>query len=211
MVDVPLLEGGIVGEAGEVAPQLRALVLAIAPPVAGLPDAPVPVFERGSHGEIGGLDHARPAVLEDEGLNALRIGGGEDGTELTAGGAGAEEGGLFRAGGVHDGAEVVHAGLEAGEIAWSVAQACAALVEEDEAGELGQALAEVNENRLLPGPDEVDHEGDEEDVDRAAADDLVGDGDVAAAGVVDVRGFEVHPRRKTKRRAAGEAGRLGAG
>ena len=82
--------------------------------------------------------------------------------------------------------------LEARQVPRPVGETGAALVEQDEAGEVGEPLAEVDEDRLLPGPDQVDHERHEDQIDGPLAHDLVGDAHVAAARVADLGGFEVH-------------------
>ena len=71
-----------------------------------------------------------------------------------------------------------------GTPATAVGQPGAALVEEDQARERGEPLEEARAARLLPVQLEVgDEPGHEDQVDRAVADDLVGDVDVAALRV----------------------------
>ena len=124
--------------------------------------------------------------VEDEGGGPVRVRGGEQdrhGTALRI----AEEGGSLAAGGVHDGADVVHAGLEVGQPARSVREPGAPLVEPDQAGERAEPVEEVGRPRFLPIDLQVgDESGNQYQVDRAAAGHLVCDVDPGAPGVADL-------------------------
>src|SRR4051812_39905702 len=62
----------------------------------------------------------------------------------------AQDYGALRAGGVHHGADVVGSLLERGDLLDAVGEPGAALVEEDQAGERGDAVACIREPRVLP-------------------------------------------------------------
>ena len=67
------------------------------------------------------------------------------------------------------------------------------LVEEDHARKLREALDVIHEERLVPPGEQVgERAADEDEVDRPLADDLVGDRNIAAARVLDVR--DLHAR-----------------
>jgi hypothetical protein len=76
------------------------------------------------------------------------------------------------------------------------------LVEQDEAGEVSEPPAEIHEDGLLLGPDQVDHERHEDQVDGPPAHDLVGDAHVAAARVGDL-GVSRFTAPKTRRLPGG--------
>jgi hypothetical protein len=84
--------------------------------------------------------------------------------------------------------------LERRHLAHRIREPAAPLVEEQHAPRASQAAHVVDEERLLPGGQQVrERPADEDDVDRAIAGDLVRNGDVAAAGVLDVRNFHSMP------------------
>ncbi len=98
---------------------------------------------------------------------------------------------------VHHRPHVVHALLERRELGDAIGEAGAALVDQDEARERRQAVEKAREGRLGPEVLEVrDPAHDEDEIARTAADDLVGDVDVAAARVVRL-GHRHHRRRRT--------------
>ena len=93
-------------------------------------------------------------------------------------------------GGVHHGAHIVHAYLEARHVAVTVGQAGAALVKDDQAGKGGQARQQPGERRLFPERIDVRHPaGDDYQIARTASNDLVGNAYVAAFRVL---GFGQH-------------------
>jgi hypothetical protein len=78
------------------------------------------------------------------------------------------------------------------------------LGEQDVAGEVSEPPAEIHEDGLLLGPDQVDHERHEDQVDGPPAHDLVGDAHVAAARVADLR-VSRFTAPKTRRLPGGRA------
>jgi hypothetical protein len=141
------------------------LVLAAAPLVLGRPHA------------------ARKSAAHDERRRSLWISRGEQDTH---GGPFREavERRALRADRIHDRAHVVHARLQRRSAANGVRHAGAALVEPDQTSEGRKLLQEGREGRELPLDLEVRHvPRDEDEVERAVTDDLVGDVDVAAARV----------------------------
>ena len=208
VVHVPLLEGVVVRIARKEPAHLLALVLAAAPVETRLAHLPAPLLHRLPGREVRRRGHARPGVLEDERDHALRIGGREHGRKLTPRRAGAEQGGALRAGVVHHRTEVVHTCLERGQVAGSVREAGPALVEQDQARERREPVAEVNEDRLFPGPDQVDQEGHEQHVHGPVTDHLVRDAHVPAAGVADLGCVEVHGGKSMRPRGSSSVRRL---
>ena len=145
-----------------------------------------PVLLRRSPRVVGRPRSPHPRVEEDEAGAALGIGGRKEHTDARARPAGPENGG-FRAGRVHHCAHVVHRRFERLHLADAIRQAGPALVEHEHAAARGKTLDVTHEQRLLPGRQEVSgNPTDEDDVGRALADDLVGDRDVAATGVLHV-------------------------
>src|SRR5215211_4170003 len=107
---------------------------------------------------------------------------------------------------VHDRADVVHALLERPERG-GVREAHPALVEEDEAGEAGKPLHEASVARLFPVGLEVRQPAhDEDEVDVARPEHLVGDVHLARAGVANLGKLVVHARELMQRaRASSDA------
>ena len=115
----------------------------------------------------------------------MRIHGGEQCGQIATFGK-AEERGALRAGGVHHRADVVHPLFVRRQlrVGHAIGEARAALVENDQTREGGQPLEEARPRRLLPRQLDVRHPaGDEDQIQRPFADDLVGDVDVAALRV----------------------------
>jgi hypothetical protein len=135
----------------------------------------------------GALIGAGVRPVEHELRDAFWIRPGEEHRERTALGHAEERRGLH-SGRVHHRADVVHALGEAPEADVPVRESRAAFVEVDEPREPGEFLIEAPEGRHLPDQLEVgDEAGDEDDVDRAVADDGVRDVDVARLRVPDLR------------------------
>jgi hypothetical protein len=89
---------------------------------------------------------------------------------------------------VHHSAYIVHRRFERLHLADAIRQAGSALVEHEHPPARRKTLDVTHEQRLLPCRQEVSGDpADEDDVDGALADDLVGDSDVSASGVLDVR------------------------
>lgn len=85
---------------------------------------------------------------------------------------------------IHDGPDVVHALVEAGKLADAIRQAGSALVEQDDPREAAQAKQPAREIGLIPIVLDMRHEtGSDNEIDRTASEDLVGDMNVAAFGV----------------------------
>src|SRR5439155_12715053 len=100
-----------------------------------------------------------------------------------------EERGAVDSDRVHDGPHVVHALLERVDSAETVREPRAALVEADEPRERAQPLEEVGRPRVLPLVFEMGHKaGDEDEVKRPRARDLVGDVEIAALRVLGLWG-----------------------
>jgi hypothetical protein len=136
--------------------------------------------ERGVPSE-GTIQHQRPSTLG--------IGCGEQQAHRSALGY-AEQRCALRTGRVHHRAHVVHALFESRNSREPIRQAGAALVEQDQAREAGEAGKEFRVCRVLPGNVEVrDKARHINYVERPVADDLVGDVDVAAFGVTGFRRF----------------------
>ena len=104
--------------------------------------------------------------------------------------ADAEERGAFGAGRVHHRAHVVHALFEMGDADMPVGETGAALVEQNQAGKSSEAGKEMGTTRIFPKQLDIgDKTRNEDQVEPAAADHLVGDVDIAALGVA---GFRRH-------------------
>lgn len=93
-----------------------------------------------------------------------------------------DDGSPFAAGRVHDGPDVVHPLLERGRTGDAIRHPVAALVEQDEAAELGEAFTVVAERRELPVDVEVRVRAlGVHQVDRTVAHHAVGDVHVSTA------------------------------
>ena len=187
-----MLELRVAGATREVPAELAELVVAIAPLEPRLAHPPMPLLDSVAHREVGRRDDPRPGVVEHQRHHALRVRGREHGAELAPGRPRAEQGGALGAGVVHDGADVVHAGLEARQVPGPVGETRAALIEQDQPGEVGEPPAELDEDGLLPGPHQIDHERHEDQIDRPLTHDLVGDADIGGARVAHLGRFQVH-------------------
>jgi hypothetical protein len=147
---------------------------------------------------VRGHGEPRCGAVEHKGLRPLGVLGREEHRHRAAL-RDPEDGRPLRACRVHDRPEVVYPLLERGWTGDRIRQARAPLVEEHQPAERGQSLQEPLQARFLPRPVEV---GDEarrhHEVHVARAHDLVGDGQVAAAGVPGRRRHESvwHPRRR---------------
>ena len=129
----------------------------------------------------------------------MRNGGGEEERERSAFGE-AEDGGLLRPGGVHHRTDVRNLGLEVGEPVEGhrVGQAGAAPVEDDQAADGCEPPALAGQLRDLPERLDVMHPAlDQHQVERAVADDLVREVDVAVLRVLG-RGQPVHGAESTQ-------------
>jgi len=89
---------------------------------------------------------------------------------------------------VHHRPDVIHPGLESRSLTNAVGKPCASLVEPQHAGKSRQPERVPHDQRLVPrGQQVAGHAAEPDHVDRALAHYLIGDCDVAAAGVLDVR------------------------
>ena len=158
---------------------------AIAPAGAHLGQPSAPLLRRGRPRVVGRAGASDAGVDDRDAHASVGIRGGEQQGEAGAGAA-AEEHGAIGSGRVHDRPNVVHRRVDRLHLADTVGETRPALVEHQHATEGGEALDVADEQRLLPGREEVARDPPhEDDVGRAIADDLVGDGDVAAARVGD--------------------------
>jgi hypothetical protein len=126
---------------------------------------------------VGRVVPARAGAVDDQPDGALGVCRREEDRHRSALGH-AEHDRALGAGGVHDGAGVVHPNLERRQaiLGHPVGQPDASLVEDQQSAERGEASKEAGEPRLRPHPlDMRDPAQDEEDVDRAVTDDLVRD------------------------------------
>jgi hypothetical protein len=133
------------------------------------------------------MDGARPGVVEDQALDAIRIRRCED----RAGGGRLRNSGQRRplaADRVKDRAEIVHARLD-GEPSRPVGEAHAAQVDDDHAPPIRETPENFGEGRRLPERVQVGQKRQEDEIRRPFPDDLVCDRDVTAAGVADVGHF----------------------
>lgn len=122
---------------------------------------------------IGGVEHER--------RHALGIRGREEAAHRASLRV-AEERRELAADGVQHRANVVHARLEIGKSDRPIRETGAALVEQDQPRERGEAPEQVGIARLLPVDVEVgDESGDEHEVERPLAHDLEGDVDLAVS------------------------------
>ena len=102
------------------------------------------------------------------------------------------------------GPDVLHPLSERGQIGDPVRKAGAALVEQDEPGEPGQAPKEARERRLVPEVLEMGNPAhDEHEIDRTAPEHLIGDVDVPAVGIL-----HRESKRGRRRQADRQRGRL---
>ena len=149
----------------------------------GIDDGP-PFLFRVSAGVVRRPGAAGIGPVQHESRGALGVGGGEEQRHRAALGD-AEEGGPLDSDRIHDGPHVVHAVLERVDPGDPVGEPRAPLVEADEPREGAQPLEEVSRPRVLPLVFEMGHEaGDEDEVDRPGARDLVGDVEIAALRVL---------------------------
>jgi hypothetical protein len=85
VVDVPVLELGVVDVAREVLSELTELVFAIAPLKTRLAHAQVPFLDRVADRVVRRGDDPRPGVMQHQCYDALRVRGSEHGAELAPG------------------------------------------------------------------------------------------------------------------------------
>ena len=129
----------------------------------------------------------RVAAVEDERPRPARVRRREEDAQRPALRV-AEQRRRLGAGGVHHGADVVHARVEVGQADGAVGEPGPALVEADQPRERAEPLEDPRAPRMLPVDLEVREEpGHEDEVERPVARDLVRDADVAAPRVADRR------------------------
>ena len=141
---------------------------------------------------VGRRRPAHPGIEQRQRRRALRIRGSEQDRGARAFVARPQDG-AFGADRIHDRADVIHPRLQRGRFADAVGQSGAPLVQHQHARELGHVDHVAVEERLVPRREDIaDHAAEPHDIDRPVADDLVGDRDVAAPGVLHVG--NVQPR-----------------
>jgi len=135
-------------------------------------------------------DIGRTRPVEDQSRDSLGARRGKEQAQR-AGLGEADDCRPLRVNDVHHGADVVHPSLEIGRAADPVGESRPALVEHDEAAESREALEERGRRAFpcLLGQVRQHPAVDEHQIDRALADDGVGDVDVAAPRVTDLRGL----------------------
>jgi hypothetical protein len=128
---------------------------------------------------------ARKCAVEDEGSGPLGVGRSEERAQRSAF-RDSQQRGSLRSDGIHHSPNVVHPLLQDRDLGRGhpVGQPGSALVEDDQPGERSQPTPEGGLRGVVPGQLDVgDPAGNEDEVDRPLADDLVGDVDLAALGI----------------------------
>jgi hypothetical protein len=135
---------------------------------------------------VGRAGSAMTRAVKDERRRPLRIRGGEECAHLAAV-ARAEERRLLGADGVENRTHVLHLRLQSRRRPRAIRRSDPALVEQNQPGEWREAQAEVSKHRQVPSEDHADGEGNEHQVPRAFANNVVRDGHITAACVTDFR------------------------
>ena len=134
-----------------------------------------------------GIDHSRVGPAEDERGNPVRVGGGEEGRHRPAL-RDSYEGRAPAGSRFHHRLQVAHRLLQARRVAGPVGKPLAALVEDDQPREGGQAAQKARRRRILPQQLDVGDEARHQDqVERTFAVHLVGDVDSVGVGVAGER------------------------
>src|SRR5437016_5450939 len=134
-------------------------------------------------GVVGAGQAACPGAVEDQRAGPLGVRPGKEQAEGSAF-RHSEDRGRARVGGIHYGADVVHPLFHAWNCRYRIGEACASLVEEDEARERGEAGKKPRVAWLFPRDLHVrDEAGHHHQVDRTVADDLMRDADLPALGI----------------------------
>jgi hypothetical protein len=145
------------------------------------------IVRRRAEGVALGGRRARHPAPANERLRAVRVGRREEDAHRDSFGR-PQQGGPLGAGGIHDGPNVVHALLERRRLRHRIRQPGPAPVEGDHSRELREALEHARPRLRLPYElDVVDEASDDDQVEVALAEHLVGDVDVAASGVLRLR------------------------
>lgn len=127
----------------------------------------------------------RVGAIQDERARAAGISGREQNRHGSAF-RGAKQGGALAADRIHHRAQVIHARFQRREMVCidAITQAGPALVEHDQARERGEPGHQMAEAGIFPVRIEIGNEsGNENQIERSVADDLIGNADVAALGV----------------------------
>ncbi len=133
---------------------------------------------------VGRPEDAGEGAPQDEGSHPLGEGGREQDRQRSPFGDPDHDRRLDTCG-IGDRPKIVHAVFGAAGAERPVGTPGAALVEEHEAADSGEATEDASEVRQVPHHLDVrDETGDEEEVEWAVADDLVGDAQLAALGVL---------------------------
>lgn len=179
----PVSELRIVGTRGSKLSCELLEVRACSPPFSYLSQPLAPLRLRRRPRVVVSAQPARLRIEEYEARGSLGIGRSEQNCQSAAL-VRAPEDGPFRGCVVHDRAKVIHACLEGRKRDGSVREPRSALVEHDHAREVREAQHVSEKKRLVPRREQVSREpADEDEVDRALADQLVGDRHIAAARV----------------------------
>ena len=149
-----LRKSEVVGDGRAVLAELALEELGGAPRRPDLPEPGAPLVIGPVPRIVVGSPALDSRLVEDQRVGPLRVGGGEEDRDANAL-VGREERRAFDAGVVHDGADVVHPGLERRHVPQSVGQAHAALVEHRDARERREPLRVADEQRLVPDRGEV--------------------------------------------------------
>jgi hypothetical protein len=156
---------------------------AIAPVANDLLTAPLVVGARFEPLQLRAANEARQRMEQNEAGRSLRIGGREERPECATV-VMTDEHGLLGVHGVHDRADVVHAGLEGREAEVAVGHAGSALVDADHTPERSEPAKEPGQVCGLPGDlDMLDEARNPDQIAGPLAQHLVGDVDLAAARV----------------------------
>ena len=187
--DEPVDEVGLVRHLGSPLPGEVFEIVTRSPPCPHLRQLPPPVVLGLSPRVIRRTDTLHSWVEEDEARATLRIGCREQDRDAGRGAAGPDDRALG-ADRVHDGPDVVHGRLERLDLADPVGEPRPAAVQHDHPPGRRESLDVADEQWLLPGGEQIPGDpAEEDDVRRAIADELVGDGHVAASRVRRVRWF----------------------
>ena len=185
--DVPGLELRVVRDGGAVLGELALEELGLTPGGRDLAEPGPPlvvalrplVVRRAPALDAGFVEHEpdRPLRVRrrEQDRDANRLVGREDRRPLDLGG-------------VHDGPDVVHAGLERRHVPQSIGQAHPALVEHRHPRERRKPLHVPHEQRLVPHGSEIrEAPANDDQIDRARPERLVRDADLAALRIADLR------------------------
>ena len=187
--DEPLLEGVVVGQAGSPLAQQLGKECALSPAFSHGRKTPTPLLLVRRPRIVRASRSAHGRFEENEPGCALRVRSREQERGPRPLMPGPQHRAL-RTGCVHHGPHIIHPRLECRSLTNAVGKAGATLVEHQQAREDRQPGGVPYDQRLIPGGQQVaGHAAKPDHVDWAVADYLIGDRDVAASCVLDVRNF----------------------